>query len=115
MKGSSKQVEWAMRIKAEKQPEIDRLMAAGNEMGKKAVGYINGLDSASFWIDHRFTSVKDILRKLITTGLDVYGDNYDAYAKMDTATGVITLRYKDIVQDGKGGHIEDRVVVVGGA
>lgn len=111
MKGSEKQVKWAEAIKASK--NFQEWIGRGkddnaNQVLVKAVAYFENIQESAFWIDNRDKSEKHLLMKLFDGTLQPKGDGWDRRAKMDKETGVITETWTVIVQDGKGGHKEDR-------
>lgn len=109
MLGSQKQIKWAEDIRNGKLADFEKLgQRALNEIAHKAISYIRDNEQASFWIDYRTVSAADMLRSLLTTGISVWGFNFDRKATIDPKTGTITITWKEIVQDGKGGHEEVR-------
>ena len=110
MKGSEKQVKWAEEIRDGK--DFDAMLGHGrnaesNQIIEKAVSYVKNNDNASFWIDYRNSSAMNMLRGLMTEGLSIKGNQHDRLAKM-APDGIITITWREIVQDGKGGHYANR-------
>ena len=113
MNGSAKQVKWAEEIKAGKASEFEAIRKAiKNEIGAKAVDYIDSNDSAAFWIDNRERKVPDMLNGLCRGGLAIKGNSNSAKALLDTTTGMITITWTEIVQDGKGGHMATKTQTI---
>lgn len=105
MRGTEKQVKWAESIKASK--DFSFFVGKGrdersNAVIAKAVEFIGGIDNAAFWIDSRESSAMDLLRDLMGPGLEIKGIGFDDLAKM-APDGTITITWREIVQDGKGG------------
>lgn len=114
MNGSQKQIEWANEIKASK--NFSQFVGKGrseqaNRVIAKAISFVDGIDSAKFWIDHRNYTEMQILNGLMRGGIQVKGFDYDHRATM-TADGTITIAWEEIVSDGKGGHKETRQQVI---
>ena len=112
MNGSEKQIKWAEDIKASKMERFNLMREHGNEMGVKAIDFILNQPNASFWIDYRLNSPDEMIRKLCTTGLEIYGGSFSHSAVLDPRTGVVTITRDELIQDGKGGHIEKRSEVI---
>lgn len=110
MLGSQKQVKWAEDIRNSKLEGFEKMEArALNDIARKAISYIRDNEQASFWIDYRTVSAPDMLRSLLSNiGLSIWGFNHDRKATLNPQTGEITISWEEIVQDGKGGHIEKR-------
>lgn len=113
MNGSEKQVKWAEDIKQDKADEFAQLKERFGKSAAalKAIEYIEGNEHAAFWIDHRNSSVMEILDSLMRGGVQVKGHNFDHRATM-TPDGTITVTWSEIVQDGKGGHKATRQVAI---
>lgn len=112
MNGSEKQIKWAEDIKSKMDFAKLRKMVNGNPIAIKAIEYVENNECASFWIEYKNYSTMQLMDQLLTSGLLIKGANYDHRAKMDKATGAITITWEEIVQDGKGGHKETRTQVL---
>lgn len=109
MNGSEKQITWANEIKAGKNFGAwagKGKDAAANATIDKAIAFIGSIDNAAFWIDNRDRSEQAIMTDLFAGRLQIKGSSSGAKAKIDSATGQVTITEKMIVQDGKGGHYE---------
>jgi len=89
MKGSEKQIKWAEDIRAKIESEMPN--TDGNEIGKKAVDYIMGIDDARFWIDYKEATAIHLLRALAQGTLTIKGADYNDRAQMDAKTGEVTI------------------------
>lgn len=103
MKGTEKQIKWAEEIRDKIETSLPDMSAS--PIADKAKQYLLNLDEAAFWIDHRDRTAMDLLRDLIGGGLAIRGFQFSHRAKMDQTTGIITITWNEIVQDGHGGHI----------
>jgi len=103
MTGSKKQIEWAENIKAGIDFSEISKQFSGNEAALKVVEYIENIESANFWIDHRDCSAMDLLRKISGTGLQVKGFGFSNLVKAD-ANAKMTETWVEIVADGRGGY-----------
>jgi hypothetical protein len=114
MIGSDKQIKWAESIRANQAEAFSKLRAIAikSPIALKAVNFVEHIDNASFWIDHRQYSAERMIDLLLTVGLQIKGFAFGNVAIMDTKTGVITETWEQIVPDGKGGHKEMRSVVI---
>lgn len=113
LQGSVKQVEWAASIRASKVLEFVELRGRATPVGNKAIDYILSLDSAAFWIDYRKYKAVDILRSMLSVfGLEVRGSGDDYIARLDPATGTITLTWQETVWDRDGYHKIKRSKIV---
>ena len=113
MKGTEKQIKWAEDIKKGMTPEFNEMIEKFKTIipAIKVIEYIQALDYATFWIDHRKETVQDLLMQ-ITRGLTIRGDKYSHTAKVDQTTGIITVTWTEIVGDGKGGHFETKKEII---
>ncbi len=92
MNGSEKQIKWAEEIKAAKAEEFAKLYkAVRNDIGTKAISYIESNDNVAFWIDNRDRKVADLLNQLCRGGLAIKGDGFAVKALLDMQTGAINL------------------------
>jgi len=113
MLGSQKQIKWANEIRDGKLADFAKLEErAKNEIGQKAIAYVRDNEQASFWIDYRAVSASDMVRNLVTTGLQIRGYGFSHNATMNHRSGEIIVSWEEIVQDGRGGHKEKRTEVV---
>ena len=103
MNGSEKQIKWAEDIKAGKIEKFNEIKShAKLPAGVKLIDYILGQEQASFWIDYRGMTPGEILHLILTSGLMIGNTT----AKANQSEIVIT--WDEIVQDGKGGHLEKK-------
>jgi len=117
MKGSQKQIKWAEDIKNKKLDGFNEIVNAAKDetaavVLKKIVDYILNIEKAKFWIDYRDYSEYRIIDALFRGSLLIDGFNNDKKAKFDPATTTVTESWKVIVQDGRGGHYEERKNIV---
>jgi hypothetical protein len=112
MNGSEKQIKWAEEIKSGMNFGKLRKMVNGNPIAIKAIDYVESNEIAAFWIEYKSYSGMQMMDKFLTSGLLIKGANYDHKAKMDKATGVITVTWTVIVSDGKGGYEETRTKTI---
>lgn len=115
MNGSEKQIKWAETIKAGK--DFRQWLGKGkddaaNAVLAKAVAFIESIDAAAFWIDNRDRTEQAIVSYLLSGHLQPKGLQHGQKAKIDMATGVITLTETVIVSDGRGGHEETKVTTL---
>jgi len=107
MKGSEKQIKWAEDIKAEKAELFEILRQhVRNEIGTKALDYIQDNEYATFWIDHRNHTPMIMLKSLLTGRFEVKGASFDRKAQIDPDTGVITETWTEMVRDGDRGDVK---------
>ena len=112
MNGSEKQINWANDIKSNKNFAELRKMVNGNPIALKAIAYVENNEYASFWIEYKNLTAMQMMDRFLTSGLLIKGGEFDHRAKIDKATGIITITWQEIVQDGKGGHKETRTQVI---
>lgn len=112
MNGSEKQISWAEDIKSNMDFAKLRKMVNGNQIAIKAIDYVENNENAAFWIEYKNYSAMHLMDQFLTSGLLIKGSSFDHRAKMDKATGTITITWEEIVQDGKGGHKETRTQVI---
>lgn len=71
--GTPKQIAWAEKIRANKVAELDKLSrqvseAPGSEADRKrlmdAITAVRGKTEASYWIDHRDDSIREMLKEM---------------------------------------------------
>lgn len=115
MNGSEKQIKWAETIKAGK--DFSQWLGKGkddaaNAVLAKAIAFVESIDVAVFWIDNRDRTEQMIVTDLLAGRLQPKGWQHDQKAKIDMATGVITLTETVIVSDGRGGHKETKVTTL---
>lgn len=105
MKGTEKQVAWAISImsKVETGLEDIKKQFAGNQPAISAIEYIENIKYAAFWIDYRECDALDMLRKFSGSGLSIRGKSHSHIAKVDK-NGKITVSWSEIISDGKGGY-----------
>lgn len=97
MKGTEKQIKWAMDIKAQYETAAADLKGK-SELMDKALELIFGLDESRFWIDNRIHKLDKPYDYLITmlrrltgkNGIRYKGNEYSAKVYMDQKTGEIT-------------------------
>lgn len=107
MIGSVKQIKWAEDIKAGKIEKFNEIKShAKVPAGVKLIDYILGQEQASFWIDYRGMTPGEMLHMILTNGLMIGNTT----AKANQSEIVIT--WDEIVQDGKGGHMEKRSKII---
>lgn len=108
MIGSEKQIKWAEDIKAGKDFEELRIRCNGHPLGIKAIEFVENIRDAKFWIDSRNMTAEQMLAALMGgAGLKVKG-SYNSHTAKMAEDGTITVTWKEIVQDGKGGHYATR-------
>ena len=112
MKGSEKQIKWAGSIRDNMDFSNMLKMSEGNAAALKTINYIMNIDHSSFWIDNKNGSPDSMIRDICTRGLRIRGDSFSHTAKVNQATGEITITWTEIVSDGKGGHKETKTGTV---
>ena len=68
---------------------------SSSPVAEKAKQYLLGIDNADFWTDHKPMSGMTMLRELIGGGLKIRGFGFSDLARMDQATGEITISSED--------------------
>ena len=93
-------------IKATKLVELQDLRnkVSQNPNAIKAVDFVMEIEHYGFWKEYKDNSAMQIMDKFLKGGLLVKGWQHDERATIVMATGVITITWTEIVQDGKGGH-----------
>lgn len=114
MEGSRKQIKWAEEIKNNMTAEFEKLTVQLKDSvpGLKALGYIQELNRATFWIDNKGATPTYLLQRLTKGTLQTWGSGFSRKAVIDQQTGQITITWSEIVDDGKGGHHEERQEII---
>lgn len=98
MEGTEKQVQWAEKIKAALNVEDYK---GKSPMMDIAIDFFEGIEDAGWWIEHKGMGLKSLCLQLMK-GLRVGNATYTL-----SKNGKITKKWREIVNDGKGGHYED--------
>ena len=110
MRGSEKQIAWAEKIRT----EINMKNAFGDQKltpgAKKAIDFIDSIEDARFWIDHRENKAQALLMELARGTLQVKGSEFSHVAKI-AENDEITVAWNEIVNDNKGGHREEKTEI----
>lgn len=108
MKGSAKQVAWAEDIKAKLKDGFEDFKArAKNAAADKIIDFIQNQEDARFWITYRNYTAQMLIMTILKEGLQIKGNEYSHNATA-TQDGTITITWKEIVADGKGGCEETK-------
>ena len=88
---------------------------SNNPMADRAKTYLLAIDDEDFWADDAVVGRDPIalLRDLTGAGgLAIRGSGYSHRARMDAATGEITVTWTEVVADDHGGHDVERMEVL---